>query len=101
MAKAINLEQTLQTSHKTASTAAKLAGTVDVAALQRGLTADSAQLAARIYSLVLSITWPHFTFSMLPLTVFPNVHLPTFISELVGWFHSFAGVLGGKSGIAR
>ena len=91
------IQQTLKASQTTTKAGAKLASTVDAAALRRGLAADTAQLATRVHAMVLSITWPHFTFSLLPLMVV-HVHLPAFLSNLKGWFQAMAvlnfGVIG-------
>eukprot|EP01047_Picozoa_sp_COSAG01_P010465 COSAG01_NODE_442_length_17020_cov_26.699622_10_plen_1296_part_00 len=40
-------------------------------------------------TLVASIVWPHFTYSLLPLML-PNMHWPYFVTDTVKWFRSLA-----------
>ena len=62
---------------------------IDLSMLQRGLVANAAHLATKVHSLVLSIAWPHFTFSLLPLLL-PNIQLPAEVTDLVAWVRGLA-----------
>jgi hypothetical protein len=41
------------------------------------------------HTLVASVVWPHFTFSLLPLML-PHVHWPSFVTDAAKWFRSLA-----------
>eukprot|EP01047_Picozoa_sp_COSAG01_P033046 COSAG01_NODE_2415_length_7736_cov_42.301034_6_plen_1217_part_00 len=49
----------------------------------------STMMSRSAHTLVASVVWPHFTYSLLPLML-PNMHWPSVVTDTVKWFRSLA-----------